>query len=441
MANPSITFMEQEIRQIPQVIDRILNFYTQHPNTSPDQDSPSHKFPPLTRKGGRWGVADVTGKKFVMVRDRSSEYAESSAQTETGEVSANSNNTCGARGWATSTQTKQRATQSRDASRSEAGEALIQAANLITSADYVHIAACGTSLHAGMTLALLLEKHCKIRCKHYIASEFETSALLHENELLIVLTQSGETTDTLNALKHAKSHGLKSISICNADLSTIARTATINLPILAGVEKSVASTKAYCAQVLVGALLANQVHENLFTTPLFLASDMSKLALQSAKMGLQSAKIGTFARDFGHAKKVFFLGSGVDFFTALEAALKVKETNLMHAEGFATREFRHGPAALVDENTLLLRFENGELKFENLTIQDLKNTTPNSIQNSPNLALDTPNSTLQDPILTHKSPNLDFVTSIIPAQILALKLAKLKNLDPDNPRNLTKTVL
>lgn len=276
---------------------------------------------------------------------------------------------------------------------SNSDELLEKAASFLCDTEFVHIAACGTSYHAGLIFGHLLEKQCKIRNKVYVASEFGFESRIEPNDIGIVLTQSGETTDTKLALEHMKQHGIRTVSICNVENSTIASTTNVNLCVLAGEEISIASTKAFVAQVAVCVLLITNIQQKPIQKNMF--SGCEKI-LKRGESFMQIAK------RFHDAKNIVFLGTGIEYFLAKECALKVQETCQMPVFAYPTKEFNHGPKAMVDDSVAVINYG------ETFGIE----------------------------------PSLySYVWAIIPAQFFALALCVNKGLNPDKPRNLTKTVI
>jgi len=274
---------------------------------------------------------------------------------------------------------------------------------IIQAAPFVHIAACGTAYHVGLMMSRYLEEIGK-RSKVYIASEVATSPpLITQDDISVVITQSGETGDTLNALEHFKKQGLKTIAICNVDESTIARSVDFNLSTFAGPEISIASTKAYCAQVLVAEILVKGMPD----------ADCRAIEVIS-----KSPEIKKKAKRFKNIKRILFLGKGEDYVTSLESALKVKEITYLHCEGFATGELWHGPLSLLDSKTLCIVY--GDCKKSIDTVAEVIVRNAN---------------------IWHVSGDYHPIEKIIHAQLFALYLSQEKGLDTDKPRNLVKSVV
>ena len=280
----------------------------------------------------------------------------------------------------------------------------------------LHITACGTSYHAGLIIGALVEKYLKIRCKVTIASEFSANEVLSKNEAALLISQSGETADTLSAIRIMKAQGIPIAALCNVQTSTIAAESAICLPMLCGAEIAVASTKAFAASVLIGAFLVGELSGAKF--------DFDSLPDQAKDLISGGGILSSAPDDFS---KVFFIGKGLDYFIALESALKVKEVTYMHCEGFPAGELKHGTLSLVDGKTLAVAYFTGEpqidIKVDNAAAE-ITARGGNVIK-------------LFNGALRHPA---EFVTKIIPAQIFALQLSAKLGINPDQPRNLAKSV-
>jgi len=295
-------------------------------------------------------------------------------------------------------------------------------AERLRDAKTVHICACGTARHAGMMIEQMLESRCNLRAKTYIASEFANcDPHIEPGDIGMVITQSGETADTIAAMRHMIASGLPVIAICNVEGSSIARYADYTLPTYAGTEIAVASTKAFIAQVLVGNILTNHV-AHLAMPPL---STTKRSAEEILK---QAPEIRKIAKRFAKIAKIFVLGKGEGQILALESALKIKEITYKHCEGFASGELKHGTLSLVDEETLSIvlgssdpqlapKIANAiaEVKARGSRVWEIK----------------------QRSMLNAQCLN---VLSVIPVQLFALYLAEELGLNPDQPRNLAKSV-
>ncbi len=308
----------------------------------------------------------------------------------------------------------------------------------------IKLCACGTSYHAALSASYLLERHAKIRTSVEIASEFRyREPFLTPDTLFIVISQSGETADTLESLKMAKKFGLKTMVICNVDNSSMVRLADASILTRAGIEKGVASTKAFATQVCV-----------LWMLSLFLATARKTLEGTEIKrqIHLLRALPSTVAVDpalheqlrrlskrYLHGHGFFFIGRDVFFPLALEGALKLKEISYLHAEGYPSGEMKHGPIALADPELFTIAllpqhklYEKTKSNIEELSARD---STICSI--SP-LDFDK----ADDHIRTKMSEDymLEFFEMMVVLQLLSMEIAIRLGNDVDMPRNLAKSV-
>ncbi|MCL2621412.1 MAG: glutamine--fructose-6-phosphate transaminase (isomerizing) [Firmicutes bacterium] len=282
----------------------------------------------------------------------------------------------------------------------------------------LHIAACGTSYHAGLTIAQLLESLCKIRCKVHVASEmYNENVFLEQGDIALVISQSGETADTLMALQIFKKHGLYVAAICNVEGSSIYRYSDYSLPSHAGTEIAVASTKAFIAQAIVGHIIKDVLHGNEN-----LEKQFAPFSKGAAEIIAKADQVKAMAKQYKDIKNIFFLGKGGGAIIALEAALKVKEITYRHCEGFPAGELKHGTLALVDDQTL------------NIAISSHDHRKNEKIQNAIAEVGARGSQVWVLPI------PFDSLLSVIYAQLFALYLAQEIGNNPDKPRNLAKSV-
>ncbi|MCI8587084.1 MAG: glutamine--fructose-6-phosphate transaminase (isomerizing) [Clostridia bacterium] len=317
--------------------------------------------------------------------------------------------------------------------------------NYLNAISKIYIIACGTAMHAGLSVKNTIEKLCKISTEVDIASEFRyRSPLINKNTLCIFVSQSGETADTLAALKLCKENEAKTIAITNVQGSSITREADYCILTYAGPEIAVASTKAYTAQVTLLCMLAIYFAEVL--------GICDKNALSSLKQDIISlpTKLETtlnncnlikdFALKVYNEHDLFFLGRGIDYSIALEGSLKLKEISYIHSEAYAAGELKHGPIALIENDTTVITI----LTDKNLVKKSISNTQEVitrgaktliiTNQNLPNYNFDT---VVEIPEINEFiSP----VLAIVPLQLLAYYISKEKGLDVDKPRNLAKSV-
>jgi glucosamine--fructose-6-phosphate aminotransferase (isomerizing) len=315
----------------------------------------------------------------------------------------------------------------------------------LSSVNKIYIVACGTAMHAGLTGKNLIEKLCNIPVTVDIASEFRyRDPIIDDKTLCIYISQSGETADTIAALKLAKSKGSKTLAVSNVIGSSITRESDYTIYTHAGPEIAVASTKAYTSQVVLLAILAIYFAEVLGSADEKLLEDLKTdiLDLPSKIDTILDNKeeIVNFAKKVYTEKDMFFLGRGTDYNVALEGSLKLKEISYIHSEAYAAGELKHGPIALI---------ENGITVISVITDESLVEKSISNIQEVITRGAKTLVVTNQ----TLPNANFDFVInipttnklispilSVIPLQLLAYYISKNKGLDVDKPRNLAKSV-
>ena len=315
----------------------------------------------------------------------------------------------------------------------------------LESLNKIYIVACGTAMHAGLVAKTLIEKLCNIPTEVDIASEFRYRDPLIDNKTLcIYISQSGETADTIAALKLSKSKGAKTIAISNVIGSSITREADYSIYTHAGPEIAVASTKAYTSQVVLLSVLSMYFSEILGRVPKeeldIIKKDILELPSQIEEVLKCSDKVKEFAKKVYKEKDMFFLGRGTDYAVCLEGSLKLKEISYIHSEGYASGELKHGPIALI---------ENGVTVISVITDPDLVEKTISNVQEvitrgAKVLAVTSENLGTLGFEETIKIPKTDKlispIISVIPLQLLAYYISKEKGLDVDKPRNLAKSV-
>ena len=311
----------------------------------------------------------------------------------------------------------------------------------------IHIVACGTAYHAGMTAKYVIESMARISVEVDMASEFRyRNPIIEEGALVIVISQSGETADTLQALRDSKARGAKVLGIVNVVGSSIAREADSVMYTWAGPEIAVASTKAYSAQLIALYLLAMKfarvkgtISEEEYQQLVF---DLRRLPEQIELLLGNKTRIQRFANRYVAAKSVFFIGRGLDYTLSMEGSLKLKEITYMHSEAYAAGELKHGPISLIEDGTLVMA---------SLTQEDLYKKTISNIREVKSrgafvLALTTTGhddiEDSADYVLYIPQTNRYFTNSlaIIPFQMFAYYVSIGKGLDVDKPRNLAKSV-
>ncbi len=308
----------------------------------------------------------------------------------------------------------------------------------------IYIVACGTAMHAGLAVKTIFESLCKIPVEVDMASEFRyRNPLVNEHCLAIFISQSGETADTIGALKLAKENGATTLAISNVIGSSITREADMYLYTHAGPEIAVASTKAYTAQLVLLNIIALSFAEILNYADKSLISELKKELLElPAKIDevlKNNQNITNIAKDIYNVDDLFFLGRGIDYPVALEGSLKLKEISYIHSEGYASGELKHGPIALIDTGFPVIGI---------ITDEALAPKTESNIQEVISRGAKTIVVTNQELDKTFdyviKIPKINKylspILSVIPLQLLAYYIAKEKGLDVDKPRNLAKSV-
>ncbi len=310
-----------------------------------------------------------------------------------------------------------------------------------------HLIACGTAMHAAMVGKQLIEKHARISCDVEVASEFRyRDPILNPEDMVIIVSQSGETADSLAALRLAKSRGTKVIAIVNVVGSSIAREADYVLYTWAGLEIAVASTKAYFVQVALFTLLAYKLGEVKGTVTVEQTSNLldSLLALPAITQELldKQETIKQMASEFVNNKNVFFLGRGLDYAMALEASLKLKEISYIHSEAYPAGELKHGTISLIVEDfpVIALITQAGLVEKMVSNIKEVKARGAKVILiGRPGLE-HTNDFSDREFILPEVHEDLMPLVSIIPLQLFAYYSSVLRGLDVDKPRNLAKSV-
>ena len=315
----------------------------------------------------------------------------------------------------------------------------------LESLNKIYIVACGTAMHAGLVAKNIIEKLCKIPVEVDIASEFRYRDPLIDNKTLtIYISQSGETADTIAALKLAREKGAKTLAISNVIGSSITREADYSIYSHAGPEIAVASTKAYTSQVTMLTLIALYFAEILERGDMekveTLKKDLLKLPEKAEEILKNTSKIQKFAKRIHKEKDMFFLGRGVDYAVSLEGSLKVKEISYIHSEGYASGELKHGPIALIDTGVTVI----ATMTDKNLLEKSISNVQEVISRGAKVLAItnqDVENKGFDTIIkIPEVTTEISPVLSIIPLQLLAYYISTEKGLDVDKPRNLAKSV-
>lgn len=310
----------------------------------------------------------------------------------------------------------------------------------LSSFDQIILCACGTSYHAALVGAYLFERVAKLNSRVEIASEFRyKEAYIASNSLFIVISQSGETADSLEALKIAKQKGAKSLALCNVDNSSIVRLAHFTILTRAGIEKGVASTKAFASQVLSLWLIVLYVAQKK-------AMDISKdlkalLHIPNVVLVQDSThqKIHRLSKRYLDGHGFFFIGRDIFYPLALEGALKLKELSYLHAEGYPAGEMKHGPIALADSKLYTIALMPQHLLYEKMK----SNVEELSARDSTLLCISPLEFDLSDDFIqTSKQEHYmcEFFEMMLITQLLALEISIRLGNDVDMPRNLAKSV-
>lgn len=316
--------------------------------------------------------------------------------------------------------------------------------NLFEGINEIKFCACGTSYHAALVASYLFERHAKIKTSVEIASEFRyREPFLTQGTLFVVISQSGETADTLESLKMAKRNNLKTMVICNVDNSSMVRLADASILTRAGIEKGVASTKAFATQVCVLWMLSLYLGDVRKTLPIDeIKRQIKLLRTLPVTVTVESAlheQLRRLSKRYLHGHGFFFIGRDVFFPLALEGALKLKEITYLHAEGYPSGEMKHGPIALADPELFTIAllpqhklYDKTKSNIEELSARD---STICSI--SP-LDFDK----ADDHIRTaHREDYmLEFFEMMVVLQLLSMEIAIRLGNDVDMPRNLAKSV-
>ena len=323
--------------------------------------------------------------------------------------------------------------------------------SVLRSIDKIVVIACGTAANAGAVAKYAIEHWCRIPTEVELAHEFRyRDPVVTEKTLVVAISQSGETMDTLMAVRHAREQGAKVIALCNTRGSTIPRESDAALYLHVGPEIAVASTKAYLGQIvasyLLGLFLA-QVRGNLFPDEIAaLMDDLEQIPAQIQQVLDGSAQIEQLARDMKDVTSVLFLGRHVGYPTAMEGALKLKEIAYIHAEGFAAGELKHGPIALVEEGQpvfVIVPSPRGRHSLHSKVVSNIQEVRARGARTLV-IAEEGDDAVLPyaDEVIRVPATRTLFAAllTVIPLQIFSCELATAKGLDVDQPRNLAKSV-
>ena len=311
----------------------------------------------------------------------------------------------------------------------------------------LNIAACGTSWHAGLAGKYMIERLARVPVEVDYASEFRyRNPLIGENEMTLVITQSGETADTIAAQRECKARGAKTIAICNVVGAMIAREADGTIYTHAGPEIGVASTKAFTAQLVALFLLALRLGQIRGTVTdeesVKLAQELSRLPGMLETVLSRDEETDELARIYQRVQDFLFLGRGIHFPIALEGALKLKEISYIHAEGYSAAEMKHGPIALIDAQTPTVFLVPQDAMYD----KTMANLAMIRARQGPIIALATEGDKAIKKVandVIYLPPSLDLLNPIlasVPLQLFAYHIAVARGCDVDKPRNLAKSV-
>ena len=317
----------------------------------------------------------------------------------------------------------------------------------IENISQIHIVACGSAWHVGMVAQYVIEDLARIPVRVELASEFRyRNPIIDKDALVIIISQSGETADSLAALREAKSRGIKTIGIVNVVGSSIAREADNVFYTLAGPEISVATTKAYSTQLIASYILAiefamvrGQINQEQYDGFL---SELSELPDKIQKIIDDKERLQWFASKQANAKDIFFVGRGIDYAISLEGSLKLKEISYIHSEAYAAGELKHGTISLIEDGTLVI----GVLTQNDLYEKTISNMVECKSRGAYLMGLTTyGNYNIEDTVeFATYIPKTDghFAASlaVIPLQLLVYYVSVANGLDVDKPRNLAKSV-
>ncbi len=314
-------------------------------------------------------------------------------------------------------------------------------------AERILITACGTSYYAGLVAEYLIEDLCRIPVEVEYASEFRyRNPIIRDGDVVIAVSQSGETADTLAAIEMAKARGAYVYGVCNVVASSIARATHAGVYTHAGPEIGVASTKAFTAQLTVLSMIALKIAKYKGTVghPDFYRKLEALMDIPSliTKVLLQSDHIRSIAAKYRDVPNFLYLGRGCNYPVAMEGALKLKEISYIHAEGYPAAEMKHGPIALIDEDMPVVVIAIQDDGYDKVVsnIQEVKSRKGKVI------AVVTEGDTLIKSMVDHvieiptTDPSFSSLVSVIPLQLLAYYIGVLKGLNVDQPRNLAKSV-
>ena len=311
----------------------------------------------------------------------------------------------------------------------------------------IHIVACGTAYHCGLVGRYFIEKLMRVPVNVELSSEFRYSdPILDKEDLVIVISQSGETMDTIAAMREAQKRGCKVLAICNVVGSTISREADFTAYTWAGPEIAVASTKAYVSQLVMTYVIALDI---AFKRGVLDSRDVDGYLRELVSMPGKleeilagKEKINQFAQEFKDQESVFYLGRRLDYYIAQEASLKLKEITYIHSEALAAGELKHGTLALIEKGTLVITLATQKALLEktisNITECRVRGARVLSVSFSNDAALEKESDWVWT--IPETKPEFAPILAILPMQLFAYYVACAKGCDVDKPRNLAKSV-
>ncbi len=319
--------------------------------------------------------------------------------------------------------------------------------NYLQSIEKISIIACGSAYHAGCVGKKVLEQLTRIPVSIELASEFRyQEPLVNEKTLLIAVSQSGETADTIAAVKEGKSKGAKVLAITNVIGSSISREADNVFYTHAGPEISVASTKAYITQLIAFYLIAIFISQKINTVSTdkhkHIIEEIKTLPEKVEEILNKKTETETIAKIIKNSSSVFYIGRGMDWYSSMEAALKLKEISYIVTESFAAGELKHGTIALIEKGTPVITIASqGKLLEKTLSnMQEVKTRGAELIA----ICSKSADIIIQNADITFTVPDCDDIFSpvltVVPAQLIAYYTAIMKGNDVDKPRNLAKSV-
>ena len=317
----------------------------------------------------------------------------------------------------------------------------------IVKADRIIIVACGTSWHAGLVGEYVFEEYARIPVEVEYASEFRyRNPIIRKGDIVLAISQSGETADTLAAVRMAREQGATVLGVCNVVGSSIPRETVAGVYTHAGPEIGVASTKAFTTQVTVLAMMAFEIGnmKGVIAPGLYkeLIDELSMIPEKMKRALEEDPKVEELARKFMNSTNALYLGRGYLFPVALEGALKLKEISYIHAEGYPAAEMKHGPIALIDENMPVVVVAPRENSYDKIVsnIQEIK------ARKGTVIAIVTEGDEVISKIADHvleippTLPVYSGLLAVIPLQLLSYHIAVMRGCDVDQPRNLAKSV-